>query len=455
MEKKLELSAKILYLCLALSTFNSFIYTSRIQPVLVKLTLVLAVCLLMLRLLKHRIYRRMPCLILMVLFCASFVLSAVMNRQYGIVGNGKWIIWTGIQFFVLYLCDVERDIKEYKKEFYILSHIMIIYGVVSSLISLGMLAASYSDIIITADEEMVVCGFTWGRLWGVYTDPNYGAVFSVIVIILSVLFFLRKQGRVRILYCLGIIACFLYLIFSDSRTGEVSLICSLGLFVCIAVIHKEKEKKAVVRIGMAALAVLVTAGVSFTGNRLIKTEYNRKLAPVFAEMFPKKETNQHVKNKVGRKQDIETDVSNGRFALWESGIEVWKSSPVYGTGYTTFVSYAKEHTPDIYAVNTGGADYVSLHNTFINTLAYQGSIGFVLFLMIAFLIALYVVKPVLLSEREVYLELGAMLSCISAVLISMMFYMEGIYTNSPGTFVLWVFCGYMVQYSYRKRKGAA
>lgn len=455
MEKKLELSTKIIYLCLAIGTFNSFVYTSRVQPVLVKLTLVAAMCLIMLRLLKHKTYKRMPCFMLMVLFCVSFVLSAFMNRQYGITGNGKWIIWTGVQFFALYVCSVERDAEEYKKEFRILSHIIIVYSVIGSLISLGMLISSYSQVFITADKEMIVSGFTWGRLWGVYTDPNYGAVFSVISIILSVLFLLRSRGAVKVFYILGIILNYLYMVFSDSRTGEIAFMCGMGLFVGMLLIREKAKKKAVARFGITVFAILVIAGISFAGTRLIKTEYNRKLAPVFAEVFPKKDVNHHVKSKVGRKQDIEKDVSNGRFALWKDAVKVWQSSPVYGTGYTTFVSYAKDHTPDIYAVNTGGSDYVSLHNAFLNTLVYQGGIGFVLLLLIAVRMIVYILKPVLSAGMEWYPELGAMLSCVGAVVASMMFFMEGLYTNSPGAFILWVFCGYLVQYAYRIRKEPA
>ena len=53
-----------------------------------------------------------------------------------------------------------------------------------------MLITRYSGMIESADGEFIICGFTWGRLWGNYTDPNYGAEFAVIVMILS-LFFLR------------------------------------------------------------------------------------------------------------------------------------------------------------------------------------------------------------------------------------------------------------------------
>lgn len=453
-----ELITKISYLCLALCTFNSFLYASSVQPLFVKGTLLLSVGLILLRIVKYRKYSKMPCLVLMLLFCASFAFSALMNRQYGIIDNGKWIIWTGIQFFALYLCDIERDTVKYRREFQILAHIMVLYSIMAAAISLGMLVVRYSKLLETTDGEFLVSGFTWGRLWGVYTDPNYGAVFSVVVMILSLLFLIQKKGFIRILYIVSILLNYLYLIFSDSRTGEIALACSLAVFLYLWLKQKQKEKQSLVRYGTALLAAVLVSAVMLGGTYVIKAEYNQHLAPVFVKMFPAKTVKQtvqkktdQVKKKVGRKKDLEQDISNGRFDLWKSAIEVWKTSPVYGTGYSTFVSYAKEHTPDTYAVNNSQGDYTSMHNAFLNTLAFQGLIGFVLLLLIAGRIISYVFLPVFQEQGEEALEHGAMLACLGAVAAAMLFLLEGTYTNSPGSFVLWTFSGYLVQSTYKKR----
>ena len=116
-EEILELVFKISYLCLAFATFISIIYISPIQPILVKLTLVLGLFVILVRIISWKKYRKMPCLILMIFFCLSFLLSTFMNRQYGMTDNLKWILWTGIQFFALYVCDLDRDTEKYRKEF--------------------------------------------------------------------------------------------------------------------------------------------------------------------------------------------------------------------------------------------------------------------------------------------------------------------------------------------------
>ena len=479
-EKWLELITKISYLCLAICTFNPFLYISSVQPVFVKLTLALGAGLILMRLFRYRTYGKMPCVMIMVLFCGSFALSAFMNRQYGIVDNGKWIVWTAIQFFALYVCDVERNTEEYRKEFEILAHIMIVYSVFSAVYSLWMLITRYSGMIESADGEFIICGFTWGRLWGNYTDPNYGAEFAVIVMILSLFFLVQKKGFLRILYVVSLTVNYLYLIFSDSRTGEIALFCSMVLCVFMWLCHSRKKERSVGKYGTALAGAVCIAAVLLGGEYLARSGYNTKLAPVFAETFSQddikktegetsdsekkesstgkkeattiKQETSTVKKEVGRKEDLEKDITNGRLSLWKSAIEIWKTSPAYGTGYSTVVNYAKEHTPDTYLINNPLGEYISMHNAYLNTLVYQGVIGFILLLAMAGRILQYVMRLFLRGQTDDILYLTAMLACVGTVAAAMFFLLEGLYTNSMGSFVLWTFSGYLTHYSYRKKE---
>lgn len=446
-EEILELLFKISYLCLTFATFISVIYMSPIQPMLVKLTLFLGVVVILVRLLHWKKYGKMPCLILMILFCLSFLLSIVMNRQYGMTADLKWLIWTGIQFFGLYVCDLNREEEKYEREFTILSHIFIIVTVITAIASLIMLVKSYSEFLITADKEFIVTGFKWDRLWGAYTDPNYGAVCSVIGIILSGLYLVKKKGAVKFLYVLAIIMNYAYMIFSDSRTGILALVLCGGLFLYLWCVSKFQAKK----ILKSLLVVICVFAVALSVGEVAKTQnvtYQRKVA---AEQAKKKIVQKKKQPLTARQKNIQDDASNGRLAIWQSAIEIWKSSPVYGAGYSTVVPYAKEHIPDTYIVNNSQSDYTSMHNTFFCVLAYQGSIGAILFVLIALRIFFYVVKNVFTESGERKFDVTAMLCSVGCVAISMMFLMDGIYTNSPSAAVLWLFSGYLVRYSYRKK----
>ena len=72
--------------------------------------------------------------------------------------------------------------------------------------------------------------------------------------------------------------------------------------------------------------------------------------------------------------------------------------------------------------------------------------------MITFRIIQYVLVPVLKKQNGDSLYLIAILAAAGTVLISMLLLLDGIYTNSPSAFVLWVFSAYLVQYSYQVRR---
>ena len=465
-EEILELVFKVSYLCLAFATFITYIYMSPLQPVLVKVTLVLGALTIFIRVINWKKYRKIPCLILMALFCLSFLLSTVMNRQYGMTDNLKWIMWTGIQFFGLYVCDPDRDEKKYKREFEIISHIFIIVTVIAAVASLIMLAKSYSAILYTVDGEIVITGFEWDRLWGVYTDPNYGAICSVIGIVLSLLYAIQKKGIRKCGYVIAIVLNYVYLVFSDSRTGEIALMVSCGIFLYFCGIKKFQNKKYL----KSAFLVICVLLAAFMVGQTMKTQniiYQKKAAAV-REIKTKKQVeikenqkSQPTEQKniqenkksqpTERQKNIQEDVSNGRLALWKSSIEIWMSSPVYGSGYSTLIQYAKEHVPDTYAVNNDVGEYTSMHNTFFCTLAFQGAIGAGLLILIALRILFYVIKAVLFEQDKRQPEVIAMVSCVGCIAVSMMFLLDGIYTNSASAVILWIFNGYLVQYAYQKK----
>lgn len=461
----LEWAFKLSYLLLGLVTFNSFLYDSPVQPFLVKACLVLGVLTLLGRIICWEDYIKTPYLAVLSLFCVSFFVTILANREYGQVsGDIKWLIWTGILFFLLYMCDTKRNTEAYKKEFILFSHILIVWNAISSAASLFLMSQLYHEKWFTASGELMLAGFQWGRLWGVYTDPNYGSVFSVVVILLCVFYIRRYKTWKKIPYAGVVILSYLYIVFSDSRTAEVAMIISAVFWILLNTVYK---KKAVKEFLVRMIIAVFFSVVFLAGTSGIKKEYNTEIQRQINEIEAKKNTvqngvqNHADKNKtngkkqqqVGRAQDLEKDVTNGRIALWESGVEVWKTSPVFGVGYNSFIPYVLKNLPETYAVrNSQGTNYVSLHNEFINILAYQGILGigvFLTFILLLFLLWAKVIRKIEEKDRDYIAVLSA---CVLAIGVSMVFLLEGLYTNSPGTFILWSFVGYIAHYCRKTGK---
>ena len=123
---------------------------------------------------------------------------------------------------------------------------------------------SYTEV----NGVVVILGFLWNRLWGVYSDPNYGAVFSAITIIMSLYFYKDAKKPLKALYIINIILQICYIAFSDSRTGMVSLFCALLVYVYLTALRSKKleAKKAFAR---GVICVLLAVRKSSLSNSLV------------------------------------------------------------------------------------------------------------------------------------------------------------------------------------------
>lgn len=448
--KYLEWAFKLSYLLLGIATFNSFLYDSPVQPMLVKLCLILGILAVLGRVVYFKDYIKTPYLLLLILFCISFCISIAVNWKYGTaVADLKWVVWTGFLFFLLYACDTTRDRMEYKKEFTIFANIIVVISVLNAAASLYLMTNLYHNLWHTASGEALIAGFQWGRLWGVYTDPNYGAVFSTIAVLLSAYFVKTGKGMWKLLYLAAIVVDYIYILFSDSRTAEVCMCVGAGIFLLFLFFQKQANWKGILA---GILAAVVFAGVFVGVTSAAKAEYNTKIEAEIKKADAQK-ASQEKKNeqKVGRSQDLQSDISNGRFELWASGLEVWKTKPITGTGYNSFLPYVREAIPDTYVVNNDQGEYVSLHNGYINILVYQGLLGAVLFAVFMVCVMVKWCKGVKIVCEDHMDDIAVLTACVSVVAVSMVFLLEGVYTNSPGAFVLWTFLGYLMHYFVKKR----
>lgn len=483
-EKKIQFIYEVAYIMLIISTFNSFIFTSGIQSILVKVCLFTAACAVIVRLCFLKKYLHTPYWKVLLLFLISYLVSTFYNYQYGYVDNLKWLIWIGLSFFLLYLRDYECDFSYYKKEFMILGHILLVYSVVASIISLLMMVNRYAEYLIGANDTTVMAGYFWGRLWGVYTDPNYGATFCVSMIILAIYFAHETSNKLlKILYGFMSIINFFYVVYSDSRTAKVAIFLAGGFFLFSHIWYMFKNKKQKKYIGISLLCTILFVGAINTLMSGCKSLYVDRIAVALEEKEKKeeqinenqeaiasekndskeqKQENTEQKNNKAndvtsavaakeREKDVKKDISNRRFDLWKSGIEVWATTPLFGTGYATYDDYALENVPNTYTVNNDQGIFGNTHNQYINILVFQGIIGAGVFLIFMLLVICKILPFVWKSTESDFFYLVTMLSIVGVVAISMMFLLEGLYTNSFGTFLLWYSLGNIMHFIDRKQ----
>ena len=235
-------------------------------------------------------------------FSVALLLNGANQKDYDI----KNLMFSGMMvafflgIFVVVKDNLKLDKKPYEKialSFFALSILLIIELVVVYAINDGVVANGHID------RERLI----WG--WGKY---NYYGVLAVMCIpAVTYLAGIKKHGYLYTLYSfLIILAC----VFSCSRQNYI---CAALIYpVCLVILlWKGKYRKInAIIIGVAVIAAAVFVGVAFN-----------QISDAFKRLC---ENFYYVGGEFS---------GNGRTRLWRDAIKNFKSSPIFGIGFTTFL----------------------------------------------------------------------------------------------------------------------
>lgn len=452
---KAETVFKICYLLLVLFSFNALVAGHALLTVLNYVLVAFGAVLLLLRAFRFKQYLNTGSSVLLVLFCVSMAVSSLLNRKYGILENVQALTWTTLQFGMLYLCDKKRSVSEYKREFVILASIFSVYVLLANIASIAMFFAHYGVFGQFSFNGNII-GFVWGRLWGVHSDPNNGSVMCVASIVLCICAWIaipaKKKKAFKAFLCVNIILDYCYIMLSDSRTG---MVCTLIGVACVlffylsAKLFREKGFKPIIKNCICFVLAIVISGTLFYASQLMKSGYNYTVEKIIAMRAETPDFNKDDFSATlitGRDSaDTESDISNRRFDLWKSGLEIWKTSPIVGVSQRNITPYAKDVLPNTYLVNNDMGAFDTTHNMFIDVLVSQGAVGILLLLAFFVCIAVLIVRRFLLVEsNRTSIYHIALFSVLVVFACSCMFVLDVLYLNSAATVMFWSSLGYFV-----------
>ncbi len=459
---KAETVFKICYLLLVLVSFNSLVAGSAFLSVLNYVLTAFGAVLLLLRAFHFKQYLNSGSSVLLVLFCVSMAVSALLNRKYGIMENVQAMVWTTLQFGMLYLCDIKRSAVEYKREFIILASVFSVYVLLANIVSIAMFFAHYG-VFGQFSYNGNIIGFVWGRLWGVYADPNNGSVMCVASVVLCICAWTAIPAKTKKAFktflFVNILLDYCYLILSDSRTGMVCALIGVAfaLFFCLSAkpLGKKELKPILKSCICIVLAVVLSVALYFI-SQLMKRGYNYTVGRIIEMRADDPDFNEddlHVSLITGRDSaDTESDISNRRFDLWKSGIEIWKTSPIVGVSQRNITPYAKDVLPNTYLVNNDMGEFDSTHNMFLDVLVSQGAVGILLLLAFFVCVAVLIIRRFLCVEKNrASLYHIVLFSVLVVFACSCMFVLDVLYLNSAATVMFWSSLGYLV-HSLRENK---
>ncbi len=346
--------------------------------------------------------------VLFALFMVACIVSSLVNIQYGVAQNIKSIATMLLEFFVLFPVAGSGDRK--KKLHAVLNTLTVVLVIfVAASVLMYLFSIDYSIVSKHGSDQ----GFdtTWGRLWGVFGDPNIITYLSLISICASGYFmFAYKKVWAYILYGINIVLQLSFVVLTVSRSGVVVMFVTpvlAALYPLVAYFKKDK-KRAVCGVALTVLAGLLLCGGYYglkQGLPHVKAAVLRQVGPhgrktvddafhatyeafgvefvipssQAAPSLPVETPSLPVEipaipsekvEPIDRKDDKE-DVSNGRFARWRAGFEVFKTTPIVGASPHNSIAIAKERTPDTVMAKHGWV----AHCSYLEVLFNSGIVG--------------------------------------------------------------------------------
>lgn len=454
-----ELVFRVLYLIHLFVSYNTYINIGKI-PVFTMVALMGAsvVCgLCQIGVLWENLKKKNIFLIVSSLFIVSYVISSISTMRYGIGGNIKCIIWLVLQMLFLYIY-FPRNKKDAFVTLKWLGILTVIYLAFISTVSLDMLVKKTWRFRQGAEGVVQFYGFWYGRLYGLFNDANHGGVINVIGVMIAFALALKtKKILSKVFYAYAILVMTLYIYFTDSRTALVSMIVGIATFIIVYYISTIKSVKDVIK---PILLIVVMSVAILTSQKMTQKVYPQVHSVINNWIYnmnnQTESNNQNTNNNtqtnennfeteinVGRGEEVlSKDISNRRFEIWGSGIEIFKTSPVVGISYKNVVPYAKEVLPQTYLINNDYKVFDSFHNTFVDVMVAQGVIGTALFLILMLVNVIYVFKNIIFMTTD-RVVLGTLLGIVAIVLVSSMFISNVLYVNSVESYYFWGALGFL------------
>ena len=250
-----------------------------------------------------------------------------------------------------------------------------------------------------------------------------------------------KKVWKRIVFGVLIFIHLMYIVFSDSRTGAVVLSVSIASFLLCAVLNMIKDKKLILKLLSFVMAIGVAAA-AFVSVRELKNITNNTVNFVSGIISDGNKDNKD--NIIDRGYDISDDVSNRRFDVWKSGVEVYKNSAhniIFGLSFCGFTDYARDNMPQTYIVNNDFGDMTTLDNELLNILISNGIIGLLsVAAFVIYIIAVVFKNFAFISSGNKY-YVCLMLSIPISLAAAAMFSSVMFFHFSPNTIIFWYLLG--------------
>ncbi|MGF2941898.1 O-antigen ligase family protein [Enterococcus xiangfangensis] len=398
-----------------------------------------------------------------ILFIFLFFLgiSILVNYPQSFVSNIRLMVWTA-----LYLVGIYRFSERNHKKIHLINTVnkILIYSFfLISLVSFGMYLLKFSYVYVygPGPRDHIRIGFLESRLFGAFGDPNYGATMSLIVLVLTIFYLISRWEIENTLYKIflffNVILQFFVILLTGSRSALLISFIVVMFTVFVYSLNFFDTRKVVPniisRVILSVAISLITLGLYFglqAGTKKVlqilpqHISYELKIDNNKSEkrnLIVKRQFDEQDKKSgisLTRKDVSEnSDVSNMRFSIWKSAIEIFKTTPLVGTSPRNLITYAHENLPNTFIAQRS----IVVHNAYINVLVSTGILGFLPFTIFLILNGVKIIVFFFRNKNNLPAYFFVYLTILIVLVLSGLFNNEIVLVNTVGTFIFWLYLG--------------
>ena len=379
----------------------------------------------------------------LIIFFAMNIITSLLVMKYGFSTNIKNLVVFFIYFFAIYPIFQSFSKEKSRILFNVFFSVITVSNTVGVFFSLVQFFMLIGYRVFDYKGLLIRQGFVESRLFGILASPNYLSIISLIVIIYLWMRLSVLNKIVKTLAISSIVLNFAYIVLSGSRTTYICLVVAAFLYSLIKFEYSNKAKSFV--------TVLLTVGLVFVSYNGVKYSSDLYLKAHSAEILLNKEKGENNNLTLERTDTSEENISNNRFAIWQSTASFIPKRPLFGYSAGNWYELGKTYDASAYIIK----EHYLTHNGYLELLFYNGILGFLPFaaFMISFIWAS--IKKFLKDKKDKITdnELVSGLLMTVVILISNLFLSSTLYGISLLGCILFIISGYYFSVISKKRDG--
>jgi len=395
------------------------------------------------------------------------VISSVFTLSYGISENIFLLCWVVIEIALFYSLSHRLSKPEFTRFLFTVYTIIAAIWLVACVISVAQFVAHirYVYVVdpISADKTLSRQGFAANRLFGIFNPINHAAYISLMLIIIGIYLICKTSKKsLKIFYSISCFFFLMHIILSVSRSALLASFAIIAVASYLLIRNRlsfGKARKILVS-SVCSILVLVISFGCYTGIKKVSVKLPRLYKTIVhsgssdnddltdEEYFDLDESEEELLDR-----DLKEDSSNGRLSIWGDYISLYKKIGAFGFSPGNYMTYIKEHYPDLYIVdyikNHYPAKYEAdviyhVHNGYLMVFVSTGFIGIILLIAYLALCALKVLKYIL-SNDKIDIEFVTLFSIVIAGCVAA-FFDRGIFLSDNGqSFIFWIAAGALIK----------